>query len=85
MRRSPLASGTLLAALAAVAFGVATPIVAWAGRELGPLSTAALLYLGAALTALVVLVGVRRGEAAVRRSDVPRLIAIAVAGGAIAP
>ncbi|HEY0482652.1 MAG TPA: EamA family transporter, partial [Kofleriaceae bacterium] len=41
--------------------------------------------LGAALTALVVLVGVRRGEAAVRRSDVPRLIAIAVAGGAIAP
>lgn len=70
---------------AAVAFGVATPIVAWAGQVVGPLSTAALLYLGAALTALVVLLAVRRGEAAIRRSDAPRLVAIAVAGGAIAP
>ena len=41
--RSPIATGVLLAVLAAVAFGVATPVVAWAGRELGPLTTAALL------------------------------------------
>ena len=85
MSRSPLATGVLLAALAAVAFGIATPIVAWAGRDVGPLTTAALLYLGAAFTALVLELAVRREEARVRRSDAPRLIAIAVAGGAIAP
>jgi drug/metabolite transporter (DMT)-like permease len=83
--RSPLASGVLLAALAAIAFGVATPIVAWAGRDLGPLSTAALLYAGAALTALVLGVGARRRDARIRRTDTPRLIAIALAGGAVAP
>ncbi|TMQ15887.1 MAG: EamA/RhaT family transporter [Deltaproteobacteria bacterium] len=85
VRRSPVATGVALAAAAAVAFGVATPIVAWAGRAVGPLSTAALLYLGAALTALVLQLAVRRHEAAVRRSDAPRLIAIAIAGGALAP
>lgn len=85
MARSPIATGVLLAACAAVAFGVATPIVAWAGRDVGPLSTAALLYLGAALTALVLQLLVPRREPGVRRSDAPRLIAIAVAGGAIAP
>jgi drug/metabolite transporter (DMT)-like permease len=85
VRRSPLATGTFLAALAALAFGVATPIVASAGRDVGPLSTAALLYLGAALIALVVQLAVRRGEPPVRRGDAPRLVAIAVAGGAIAP
>ncbi|NVB80706.1 MAG: EamA family transporter [Kofleriaceae bacterium] len=85
MPRSPLATGVLLAALAAVAFGVATPLVAWAGRDVGPLSTAALLYLGASLMALVLDRAIRRDEAKLRRSDTPRLIAIAVAGGAIAP
>ena len=85
MPRSPLATGVLLAALAAVAFGIATPVVAWAGRDVGPLSTAALLYVGAALTAIVMQLMIRRGEASIRRGDAPRLIAIAVAGGAIAP
>jgi len=83
--RSPLATGVLLATFAAVAFGIATPIVAWAGRDVGPLTTAALLYVGAALTALVLELVVRREETRVRRNDAPRLIAIAVAGGAIAP
>jgi drug/metabolite transporter (DMT)-like permease len=83
--RGPLATGVLLAALAAVAFGVTTPIVAWAGTDAGPLTTAALLYAGAALTALGLRRFVRRGEPSVRRSDAPRLVAIAVAGGAIAP
>lgn len=69
VRRSPVAIGTSLAALAAVAFGVATPIVASAGRDVGPLSTAALLYVGAALTALVVQLAVRSREASVRRAD----------------
>jgi drug/metabolite transporter (DMT)-like permease len=75
----------VLAALAAVAFGVTTPIVAWAGKDAGPLTTAALLYVGAALTALVMQRIVRRRESSIRRSDAPRLIAIALAGGAVAP
>lgn len=83
--RSPLATGVVLAAIAAVAFGIATPVVAWAGRDAGPLSTAALLYAGAALTAVVLQRVVRRDDARLRRGDVPRLIAIAIAGGAIAP
>jgi drug/metabolite transporter (DMT)-like permease len=85
VRRSPLTTGTFLAALAAVAFGVTTPIVAFAGQDVGPLSTAALLYLGAALTALVMQLAARRRGASIRRSDAVRLVAIALAGGAIAP
>lgn len=85
MPRSALATGVLLAALAAVAFGVTTPIVAWAGADAGPLTTAALLYAGAGVTALVLQLVVRRHESSIRRSDIPRLIAIALAGGAIAP
>jgi drug/metabolite transporter (DMT)-like permease len=85
MPRSSLATGVLLAALAAVAFGITTPVVAWAGRDIGPLATAALLYMGAALTALTLDLTIRDKEASVRRTDVPRLIGIAVAGGAVAP
>ncbi|MBK9037427.1 MAG: hypothetical protein IPL61_40320 [Myxococcales bacterium] len=48
-RRSPIASGVMLAAFAAIAFGATTPVVAWAGRGLGPFTTAALMYAGAAL------------------------------------
>jgi drug/metabolite transporter (DMT)-like permease len=78
-------TGVLLATFAAVAFGLATPIVAWAGRDVGPLSTAALLYFGAAATALVLERFVRGEETRLRRGDAPRLVAIAIAGGAVAP
>ncbi len=81
----PIARGVMLAVVAAIAFGVTTPIVAWAGRDIGPLTTAALLYAGAAATALVLSRVVRHREASIRRGDAPRLIAIALAGGAIAP
>jgi drug/metabolite transporter (DMT)-like permease len=80
-----LTTGVLLATIAAIAFGVTTPIVAWASRDAGPLSTAALLYLGAAVTALVLLRVRPGGDANLRRSDAPRLLVVAVAGGAIAP
>lgn len=85
MSRSPVASGVILAAIAAVAFGVTTPIVAWCGRTVGPLATASLLYFGAAAVALALLRVRRSSDANVRRSDLPRLLVIAVAGGAIAP
>jgi len=83
--RSPIASGVLLAAIAAVAFGVATPIVAWSGQSVGPLATASLLYVGAAAVALVFLRVRPSGDANLRRSDGIRLVLIAAAGGAIAP
>lgn len=85
MPRSSLTTGVILAAVAAVVFGVTTPVVAWAGRGVGALSTAALLYVGAAVIALVLLRARTGGDASIRRSDAPRLLAVAVAGGAIAP
>lgn len=45
----PYARGTLYAAVAALAFGSTMPVLDRAGQALGPLSIAALLYLGAAL------------------------------------
>ncbi|MCB9574582.1 MAG: DMT family transporter [Kofleriaceae bacterium] len=85
MSRSPIATGVLLAVVAAIAFGVTTPVVAWAGRDLGPLSTAALLYAGAAVAALGLRLTTRRRGPALRRGDASRLIAVALCGAAIAP
>lgn len=85
MRRTPISTGVVLAALAAVTFGVATPIVAWAGRDVGALATAALLYAGAAAMAGVRALATGRGDAPVRRVDAARLVGVAIAGGAIAP
>lgn len=82
---SPITAGVVFAAIAAVAFGVTTPVIAWAGGHLGPFTTAALLYVGAAFAAVVVRALRGRSDAPLRRSDVPRLIAVAVVGGAIAP
>jgi drug/metabolite transporter (DMT)-like permease len=82
---SPIATGVLLAAIAAVAFGVTTPVVAWAGRDLGAFSTAALLYLGAALASSVLRAIRGRGDAPLRRRDAARVLAVGLAGGAIAP
>ena len=70
--------GVLLAIAAAVAFGVTTPIVAWASR--GTFATAALLYGGAALAALL-LRPFSKGEP-LRRSDAPRVVLVAVVGAA---
>jgi chorismate synthase len=81
-RVSPALRGGALALLAAALFGLSTPLVQRFGQGLGPFSTAALLYTGAALVALFQ----RRGagvEAPLRRSDAPRLLAM-VAAGAVA-
>jgi drug/metabolite transporter (DMT)-like permease len=83
--RSPITTGVLLAALAAVTFGVTTPIVAWAGRDLGPFTTAALLYAGAAASAFALRLLTGRGDAPLRRRDAGRVALVALFGGAIAP
>ena len=86
MPRSPIVVGTVLAALAALAFGITTPFIQRCGAGLGPLTTASLLYLGAALGAF----GwprrqAERREAAVGLRHLPRLLAVAVCGAALAP
>ncbi|NWF47317.1 DMT family transporter [Hydrogenophaga sp. D2P1] len=81
---NPALRGGLLALLAAALFGLSTPLVQRFGQGLGPFSTAALLYAGAALVALFQ----RRGagaEAPLRRSDAPRLLAMVAAGAVIGP
>lgn len=81
----PIARGVALAAIAAIAFGVTTPIVNWAGGVVGPFTTAALLYTGAALASLLLRLAQREAGAALRRSDAPRVVIVALVGGAIAP
>jgi drug/metabolite transporter (DMT)-like permease len=81
---NPVLRGGALALLAAALFGLSTPLVQRFGQGLGPFSTAALLYAGAALVALFQ----RRGagdEAPLRRSDAPRLLAMVAAGAVIGP
>jgi drug/metabolite transporter (DMT)-like permease len=84
---SPLLAGTLNAALAAVAFGLTTPFIQRAGAGAGPLVTAGLLYLGAALGALPRPCGRRAAdrEAPVRARHGPRLLLVALCGAALAP
>jgi drug/metabolite transporter (DMT)-like permease len=81
---SPALRGGALALLAAALFGLSTPLVQRFGQGLGPFATAALLYGGAALVALLQ----RRGagvEAPLRGSDVPRLLAMVAVGAVIGP
>jgi drug/metabolite transporter (DMT)-like permease len=81
---SPALRGGALALLAAALFGLSTPLVQRFGFGLGPFSTAALLYAGAAAVALFQ----RRGvavEAPLRRGDAPRLLAMVAAGAVVGP
>ena len=52
-RRSPIVAGGALALASAATFGATTPLVQRFGRGVGPFTTAALLYGGAALVSAV--------------------------------
>jgi drug/metabolite transporter (DMT)-like permease len=80
----PALRGGLLALLAAALFGVSTPLVQQFGAGLGAFSTAALLYAGAAAVGLLSRQRIER-EARLQRSDLPRLLAMAVFGAALGP
>ena len=84
MSTSPALRGGLLALLAAALFGLSTPLVQRFGQNLGVFSTAALLYAGAAFVALWMRQPVEL-EAKLRRSDLPRLLAMAGFGAVIGP
>src|SRR5450755_1677037 len=81
---SPARHGALLALLAALPFGVSTPLVQLFGTGMGSFSTACLLYAGAAITGILVQRPVDR-EAGVRHSDALRLVAVAVFGAVLGP
>jgi drug/metabolite transporter (DMT)-like permease len=83
-RGSPARHGALLALLAALLFGVSTPLVQRFGVGLGSFSTACLLYAGAAITGVLVQQPMGR-EAQVRRSDAPRVLAVAALGAILGP
>src|SRR5512138_3665921 len=80
----PALRGGVLALLAATLFGASTPLVQRFGAGVGPFTTAALLYLGAALVGALS----RRPpeiEARLSRRDLPRLAAIALCGAVVGP
>lgn len=81
----PITVGVVLALLSAAAFGVTVPVLGWAGAGVGPLTTAALLYFGAALSAFLQAPLSREAGAPLTRREVPALLVMALAGAAAAP
>lgn len=84
MNSRPALHGALLALLAAALFGLSTPFLQKLGRDVGPFTTSALLYAGAALVALVTRSGALR-ESSIQRSDWPRLFGMTLFGAVIGP
>lgn len=80
----PALRGGLLALLAAALFGGSTPLVQKLGEGLGPFSTAALLYAGAALVGWLLRQPVEK-EARLRAQDFRWLLAMALFGAVIGP
>lgn len=84
LRRLPALRGGVLALLAAVLFGVSTPLVQRAGAGLGPFTTAALLYAGAAVLGAFLRQPLGK-EARLRRSDLRRVALMALFGAVLGP
>lgn len=81
---APALRGGLLALLSATLFGLSTPLVQRAGAGCGPWTTAGLLYAGAALLGALSRRPAER-EARVARTDLPRLLAMALFGATLGP
>ena len=80
----PALRGGLTALAAAFLFGVSTPLVQRFGVGIGSLSTAALLYAGAAFVGALIRQPTHR-EARLRLTDGKRLVLMALFGAAIGP
>lgn len=80
----PALRGGLMALLAALLFGVSTPLVQRFGAGIGSFATAGLLYAGAALAGALMRRATER-EARVQRADAPRLLMMALFGAGIGP
>ena len=83
--RTPIRSAVLLAAASALAFGVTTPMIARLGGGTKPLTTAALLYAGAALVSLALRPFSKRSGRTLTRDALPRLLLIGLVGASLAP
>lgn len=83
-RQWPALRGGLLAVLAATLFGISTPLVQRAGEGVGPFTTAALLYAGAALLGAAMRKPAA-AEARLQRGDWPRILAMAAFGAVVGP
>ncbi len=83
---APIRSGVYLAALAALLFGITSPLLQRASHDAGVFTSAGLLYLGAAIASMAALgrSDVRR-DAPLRRGDTPRLVGVAALGAVLAP
>lgn len=84
MNRFPAFRGAVLALLAAVLFGVSTPFIQQLGKGVSPWMTACLLYAGAALVGLATQASTKH-EAAIRGTQIPRLLAMALFGAVVGP
>jgi drug/metabolite transporter (DMT)-like permease len=76
--------GVVLGLVAAVSFGISAPLAKRLLTEVSPQMLAGLLYVGAFL-ALSAVRPTTQSEAHLRRADAPRLTAMIVAGGVLAP
>jgi drug/metabolite transporter (DMT)-like permease len=84
LERSPLMAGAGSALFAALTFGMTAPLIALAGKDAGPFTTACLLYAGAAASSLLPFGRAAQG-APLRPAHAVRLVAMALLGGALAP
>lgn len=82
---NPLLQGSALALLSALAFGLTTPLIQRLSRGVGVLPAAGVLYAGAALASLSWARKPGANETPVRRSQLPRLISVALLGAVGAP
>jgi drug/metabolite transporter (DMT)-like permease len=83
--RDPIATGTWLAVLAAVCFGVTTPLIQRLSRDVGPFLTAALLYAGAAIASLSAARRKAGRAAPIRLAHAGNVVVIALFGAVLAP
>jgi drug/metabolite transporter (DMT)-like permease len=79
---NPIRAGTLIVALAALAFGVTTPLIKRLGAGVQPFTTAALLYAGASIASAA---GGSRSETPLALAQIPRLVLVALLGAVMAP
>jgi drug/metabolite transporter (DMT)-like permease len=82
--KRPLIAGASAALFAALSFGATAPLVARAGAHVGPLTTAASLYAGAAMSSLLRFEQ-RASGARFEKRHVGRLLLIALVGAGVAP
>lgn len=77
--------GEVLAIVAALAFGVTTPLIQRFGSGVGAAATASLLYAGAALASVGGFRGPSDREASLRFAHWPRLFIVTLVGAVFAP